>query len=235
MKCDIFIMSLLVTITLNAAYPTMEEARSLLSPELVCSTNIEYWRNGEYRLFLNRLSDPVDAVSRRSVETYVISSITSLVVNVSTNLVDDGIRRWLLEDRGISFAQFAFCCGDLATNTNNCFALARYASTIHGVDYPLNLVGKRLSITGFVDDMPSDFSQRMNDFYERRDLQQRVYGVNRAVEEYRLFILSMCNFTVRSLFGKINDDEFSSFTNRLVQLSGADEKGRRRLFSYMKR
>ena len=221
-------------LSLKAAYPTMQETECLFSPEKVSSTNMHYYTNGEYRRFLNQLSEAADDTVRRAVETYVISSVTSFVFCVSTNKMNDGVQYWLLQDRGISFAQFAFCCKDLATNTNNCFALARYASTIHGVEFPNDLVFRRISVSGFADEMTADFNQKMDAFYERKALQTRVYQANRSVADYRGRILSMCNYTVRSLNGKLSGEDYSAFTNRLVQLSCADEDEKRRLFRGLK-
>ena len=80
------LLALLMPAVGYCTYPTVEEAQSLFTAELMNSTNVIM--TGVYDDFRCRLVQPVSTDGRRAVESIVLDAVTSIVVHVSTNIID---------------------------------------------------------------------------------------------------------------------------------------------------
>lgn len=215
----------------HCGYPSVERAHLLFGAQRVAATNIDM-TSCEYGKFYEDLLCHVAADSSRDMETFLISSITSLVVTISTNQVDDGTSRWLLLNRAAGFAAMAQGFSDIKTNSVNCMTIASYLGRVNAVDFPTNEIGSRCSATFFSTDARLVDEWQRNRLHKREayELQTRVSDANNAVRTYRHELLSICGISVRGCREVMADNEFSSFTNRLVAVSGATELEQKVLF-----
>ncbi len=214
------------------AYPTMNRAVELFDANTVLATNVSM-RSEAYSKFAEDLRCPTTSENARNMETFLINAITSIVVSVSTNAVDDGTSAFILCNRGYWFSDTARNFHDLPTNPANCMAVATYLGGVCEVGFPTN----RLRFGGGIVRWISPDPTEMEAFYAHRatllaerDLQYRVRESNEAVDEYRKDLLSVCNVGVRGCRGIMDDAQFCTFTNQLATSSNASEAERQILF-----
>ena len=130
---------LILSITGYSSYPSPEEACRLFSASRMNATNL-WFATPEYNSFKLRLAEPSSFEHRLAVEDCIIGAITSVVINISTNAVDDGTNMAQIRDRGNGFKEIAYGFADSAANPSACIALAEYIGHISQVAYPTNLL-----------------------------------------------------------------------------------------------
>ena len=214
------------------AYPTMECAEELFCADLMNSTNV-LMSSASYSQFADDLQCAASPEEIRTMETFLVNALTSIVVSVSTNSDVAGTGAILLNNRGRCFSAMMHTFRDFPTNAANNIAVAEYLGDVSGVHFPTNLLLNRSSSSFFFSPDPA----KMQDFVERRyahrmmyNLQLRVKETNDAVERYRCRLLSVCNVGVRGCRGIMDDAQFCTFTNQLATASNANEAERRILF-----
>ena len=216
-------------------YPTMERARELFDEDSLNSP-IETMEAEAYSKFVEGLRCQTTPENARDMETFILNSITSIVVSVSTNTVDDGTSAWLLGDRGGWYSRTARIFHDLPTNPANCLAVATYLGGAHGIDFPTNLLYNGFTSVMYfnLDPAKQDKVAAWNAHADRRRatyvLQHRVKTTNKAVEEYRKDLLSVCNVGVRGCRAIMDDTQYCTFTNQLATASHASEEELQILF-----
>ena len=236
MKSDICIVGIVAVVlsvlTGYSAYPSMDRAMELFGTNIVCTTGVSL-ETEAYSEFAMDLNCQTTSENARSMETFLLSTITSIVVTVSTNAINDGTSVWLMSDRGSWFSAAARNFHDLPTNPANSIAVATYLGTVHRVDFPTNLIFRGFCTMQYLATDPAKmeaYKARRKAWRAALDLQRRVKSTNEAVDEYRRDLLSICNVGVRGCRGIMDDAQFCAFTNQLVSVSGASEAERRVLF-----
>lgn len=222
----------LSALTGYSAYPTMDRAMDLFGTNRISATGVSLEAE-TYSEFARDLRCQTTPESAREMETFLLNSITSIVVTVSTNNVNDGTSAWLLCDRGCWFSEAARNFYDFPTNPANCIAVATYLSDVHKVEFPTNLLYNGFTTVMYFSLDPAKMAAweaRADVRRATRDLQYRVRTTNEAVDEYRRDLLSICNVGVRGCRRIMDDAQFCAFTNQLATVSGASEAERRVLF-----
>ena len=113
-------------------YPTMDRAMELFDANSVLATNVSM-RSEVYRQFSEDLRCQTASENVRNMETFLINAVTSIVVTVSTNVVDDGTSAFVLCNRGYWYFDAAKTFQDFPTNPVNCMAVATYLGGVHKV------------------------------------------------------------------------------------------------------
>ena len=214
------------------AYPTMDRAMELFDANAVLATNVSM-RSEVYRQFSEDLRCQAASENVRNIETFLINAVTSIVVTVSTNVVDDGTSAFVLCNRGYWYSDAAKNFQDLPTNSANCIAVATYLGGVHKVEFPTNLLYNGFTTVMYFSLDPAKMAAweaRADARRATRDLQYRVRTTNEAVDEYRRDLLSICNVGVKGCRGIMDDAQFCTFTNQLATVSNANESERRILF-----
>ena len=214
------------------AYPTMDRAMELFDLQSVSTTNVSM-DSVAYTQFAKDLCCQTTSENARIMETFLLSAVTSIVVTVSTNAVNDGTSAYILYDRGEWFADAAKTFQDISTNPVNCMAVATYLGGVHGVEFPTNLLFHGTCSITYYSPNPEKmaaFIAREQAWRASRTLQSRVRVTNKAVDQYRKDLLSVCNVGVRGCRGIMDDAQFCTFTNQLATASNANEAERRILF-----
>ena len=216
----------------HCSYPTMDRAMELFDVHTMSMTNVSM-ESTAYSKFTEDLRCQTTSENARNMETFLLNAVTSIVVAVSTNAVDDGTNAWLLWDRGDWFADAARTFHDLPTNPANCMAVATYLGGVCEVGFPTN----RLRFGGGIVRWISPDPTEMEAFYAHRatllaerDLQFRVRTSNKAVDQYRKDLLSVCNVGVRGCRAIMDDTQYCAFTNQLATASHASEEELQILF-----
>ena len=218
------------------AYPSLVEAQTMFSSEMMNSLE-NTPPNPLYDDFVQRLGEPSSPEDSLAVETAILQGVTSIVINVSTNAVDDGTPAWIPSYRGAILGRIAPNLRDFPTNAVNCLSLASYAGTAATIDFPNDLVNKRFSGHVFYQTTnevgQTIFRERTawrEELMARQRLQVRVHQVNEAVADYRRTLMEVCSIGVAGCRGVMDDAEFAVFTNQVVTSSGANAQERTILF-----
>lgn len=232
----IALTAMLLPATGRSAYPSLAMAEFMFSPERLNSWENRQ-RTSQYDDFALRLGEPAAPDQILEVETAILQGVTSVVVNVSTNAVDDGTPAWLPSYMCAILGRIAHNLRDFPTNAANCVSLASYAGTVMKVGFPDDLVWKRFNIhlfclsTNEVDQ--AKFRERLQwreELMARRRLQVRVRNTNEAVGDYRRELMEVCAIGVSGCRRIMDDAQFAVFTNQVVTASCADEQERAILF-----
>ncbi len=212
-------------------YPSMERALELFNANAVLATNVSM-RSETYSQFAEDLHCQTTTENARNMETFLLNTVTSIVVTVSTNAVDDGTSAYILCNRGYWYSCAAQNFHDFPTNPANCMAVAAYLGNVIQVDFPTNLLtGSSLVKKVYFDPIEREaYLARRQAWRATRDLQFRVRDTNEAVEEYRKDLLTVCNVGVRGCRGIMDDTQYCAFTNQLATASNASEAERQILF-----
>ena len=234
------LFTLMMPVTGYCAYPTVEEAQALFATKLMNSTNV--CMTGAYADFRCRLSQPAPAETRHTVESVVIDAITSIVVHVSTNIVDDSVGIGILEDRGGYFNAMGYSLTVFKTNAMECVRLAEYIGSVNDTDFPSDLARCRGgAMRMFLSTNKTEMAQwrereealqriRIRSLAEKKNLQRRVLEANRSVRKYRRSLFSLCGQSVAGCRRIMSDEEFASFTNAVVTASRANDEEQKDLF-----
>ena len=228
----------------GSALSTFDTTEALFSPEVMASTNVHFRRGGPHEIFLKDYhKKKSDMTDREKIETFLLNSLTSIVVRVSTNDVNDGVEGWVLEDRGWYYRSLALSFKDFKTNDVNCIALASYIGRVQTVDFPTYWANSMYSTfdmlfstnTAEVAEHNRRVAERNRALRKVRDLQSRVYQTNRAVREYRLNLCKICGIAVDGCSSVMAPEEFAAFTNRIVEVSGASQEEQAAMFDLLNR
>ena len=221
----------LLGLGLFAAYPTLERARELFPSGRLLGDGMNY-SSDDYRLFGNDLHDDALPSERQQMMEYLLSSITSTPVVVSTNLNDGGVKVRTLRGLSLRVASLMDSFESFETNDVRCACVADYLGTVRPVDVPRDLVGQRsfvLNVT--TNEFGGMVVSKMDDpRYDERLLQRRVYDANKGVQAYRKSLFRMCAYAVAGNRKRMSPSDFAAFTNRLVTVSGANEEERKEMF-----
>lgn len=234
------LLALLMPAVGYCTYPTVEEAQSLFTAELMNSTNVIM--TGVYDDFRCRLVQPVSTDGRRAVESIVLDAVTSIVVHVSTNIIDESVGVRIIENRGIYFDMLGYSMFDFQTNAAECVRLAEYIGSVREADFSSSLAKSRgFAVRMFLSTNETEMVElrlreeelqrerkKMQDV--KRHLQIRVLEANTAVRRYRRGLLSLCGKSVAGCRRIMSDEEFTVFTNELVTVSHATKDEQRGLF-----
>ena len=206
----------LFALSSNASTSLVEDAKKMFLPEKMNS--LSFMMTGEYEDFRKRMNFCVSEGLRQSVEPVIINAITSIVVSVSTNYLDDSVGIDVLNSRTDYFREMDF----RGMSTNGCIALANFLNRIQVVSYPSDLVSTRLSVYRY------RFETTTNSIGEVKTT-VKGYG-NRKVEQFRGMILDKCSKCISERRRTMNDEDFSAFTNQVVRLSNASHDEQKVLF-----
>jgi hypothetical protein len=224
---------IILPLYLNATISLEVDAKRLFLPEKMNDHNI--LMRGEYIDFCNRINACESAKLRSHIERTIVNAITSIVVSVSTNYVNDNIGANVLKSRTEYFKKISFKC----ISTNECMSLANYLNNVQLIQYPSDLVFARLNIhryrseviTNSLGEVKQVFKGCLNrKIHEEKKLQVRVYNANKEIDEFRKLIISICGQGIFASRKTMSDEEFPNFTNRVVRLSRASEKEQKILF-----
>ena len=216
------------------ATPLLElEAKELFMPEKMNDSSV--LMTGEYIDFKNRMNACEDGELRSSVETFVVNAITSIVVSVSTNHVENHIGMDILRSRTEYFKKLHF----KSISTLSCVALANYLKDVQPLECSSNLVSARLNMhryrfevvtnsAGEVKQVLKKINDRKIDIEKRRQVHN--YYANKDIVEFRKLIFSICGQSISESRKKMNDEVFSDFTNKVVRLSNASLDEQKVLF-----
>ena len=227
----------------RAGYPTIERAQKLFSQENLANQELDFCRDAEYNDFLNSLWTDrleVSETDQFRMKTFFLTTLTSIVVRVSTNAVDDGTATYALEDRGFAFFN-ALCSfgSSFTTNVTDCLTVAAYIDRVHPVFFPETETNRFESVFYITWDEKEReaWLQKRRARQERRNavlaLQRRVRSANDSVRSFRRDLFGLCNSCVRANRELMDDTEFAAFTNRVVELSKPSEGEKRRLFNHL--
>ena len=214
----------------------LERAKVLFAPEVMSNPNLYMdTRSGEYSAFIFDIAElPNVSTSGEIVDTlnYVVSSITSLVVNVSTNEVRQGPELSFLPNRGHILDTIMLYLMDLPVNTNVCLDIAHYLGRIKRTPFPEDLAHSRRSDTYWYPD-PEKMAKKKAEievWWRERDLQYRVYRDNRSVTDYREELFRACREVLPHCQKIMPPEAFVAFTNELVKTSNATPEEQKTLF-----
>ena len=223
----------------------LRTAMDLFSPDSVASTNVSFLRKEGRHMEFSReyLKNGLTRAEYSRLESFLLNSLTSIVVHVSTNVVNDGIEGWVLEDRGRYFKWLMEDFHDFRTNNVACLAVASYIGRVKTVDFPTYLANRRYSTfdmlfstnTAEVAEHNRRVAERNRALRKVRDLQSRVYQTNRAVREYRRNLCEICGIAVDGCSSVMAPEEFAAFTNRIVEVSGASQEEQEAMFDLLNR
>ena len=242
-ECGTMVCGLLATLTCLGNYPTLERAQEIFSPENISSPEVMINEGDAYELVndLWKYRAGSSMEERLRMKDFFLTALTSVVVRVSTNVVDDGTVTYALSrDRGIALPSALESFQDeFSTNVTDCLAVAAYIDRVHPVPFSESLIWRRESRLFYSpnpEKMEAWERQRMEKVAREkpiRELQQRVYRANRIVLDYRRDLFDLCNACVLANRKVMDDTEFAAFTNRVVELSKPDEREKRRLFDHL--
>ena len=211
------------------AYPSLVEAQTMFSSEMMNSLE-NTPPNPLYDDFVSRFGEPSSPEDSLAVETAVLQGVASIVINISTNAVDDGTPAWIPSYRGAILGRIAPNLRDFPTNAVNCLSIASYAGTVATIDFPDDLVNKRFNGHVFyqtTNEVGQTIFRERTEWREelmaRQRLQVRVRQMNKAVADYRRTLMEVCSIGVAGCRGVMDDAEFATFTNQVVMASGANE------------
>ena len=243
------LFAMLVPAVGYCAYPTIEEAQALFSSAQMNATNV--WLTSQsYSDFRNRLCEPASYEDICAVENFVVCAMTSIVMRVSTNEIDESVGVSIAHDRGWYFRTVSDSFPGLATNSIVCLILADYLGRVAQTDFPTTLAKMRGPLIGrkmFISTNSAEMAQwqeqegaarteretRLHEILTLRNLQLRVAEANRSVGDYRREVFAICARSVAGCRGMMNEEEFSVFTNQVVTVSRANADEQRILFQYI--
>ena len=218
----------------HGEYPSMEAARTLFSPGNLNSTNSLY-HSEAYRSFMaDMCSSPLPpAEVSKEVESFIISAITSTVITVSTNAVDDGTPLTVIKDRGSAFWGLSLAFSNFPTNAELCLTLARFIGTLKPADFPTPLARrwggpvKRMILATNEADLAEERTRRETfeeEYNAKRKRQMRIYAANKALSQFRNDLFRICRRAVKGCRRTMPRDKYTLFTNELVRVSGASRQ-----------
>ncbi len=208
------------------AYPTMEEARRLF-PLNTPSGLWGYSIQSEVSNFCRQMSEGASVGEEIEMEAYLIAAITSTPSRVETNgKMTSRVRPYPTS----SFDPEPRLLRDMKhfqTNLAQCAAVAAYVGTFRREEPPKELFKYPVPETclwsngtsGIVMVVP-DPKLRAESDRRHREL-QRYADRNKWIGDRRRLILRGLNKSVLTCYEILPPAEFTSYTNRLVELSGA--------------
>ena len=232
-KMSAAVLAGMLAVVAHGEYPSMETARALFSPSNLNSTN-SFYHSEAYRNFISDIcSSPLPTAEvSKEMESFIVCAITSTVVTVSTNAVDDGTPIWIIEDRGSAFWGLSLAFSNFPTNAELCLTIAHYIGTLKPVDFPTPLARAwggpvRMALTGNKATRPEERARREifeREYNARREHQVRVNNANRSLLQYRSDLLRICRRAVKGCRMTMPQDKYIIFTNELIRASKATRK-----------
>lgn len=232
-------LTFLVTLSLirqaECAYPTVQEAELLFASNRLNNAESRVSEK-MYEDFFEHTHDFSPGKNSREIERIVFDGLTSINIIVSTNEVNDDVGIDLLRTRWIREIGRSFFLVDFVTNAPACLTLAKYIGDLKAVEYPTDCLRRSaaLIIMKSLNDQrkteeeirqivveADEFNRSMPQKQKREvyRLQQRVSSANSAIERFRRDLLSLCARSVEGCKSFMSEQEFSIFTNRVVELS----------------
>ena len=222
----------------SAVTDMMERAKLLYTPEIVANPQIDM-QKGEYQQFVCGIpsfirSAPEDKIV--SLEDYLVSVITSLVVQVSTNEVPEGPALTFLRNRAFAFYNIMLQFNEQPANTNICLNIAHYLGRVKRSQFPEDMAQKKRFVTYYNSDpvKMEEWKSKEARWWRERDLQHRVYSDNRSVDYYREYLFRACGTTLPHCQKIMPPEAFVVFTNELVKTSNATPEEQKTLFRRLK-
>lgn len=222
----------------SATTNMIERAKTLYTPEIVANPQIDM-QEGEYQQFVYALPCFIRSASEDeiiSLETYLVSTITSLVIQVSTNEVREGVALSFLRNRAFAFYNIMLQFNEQSANTNICLDIAHYLGCVKRVQFPEDIAQKKRFVTYYNPDpvKMEEWKAKEAEWWRKRDLQHRVYSDNRSVDYYREYLLRACGATLPHCQKIMPFDAFVTFTNEIVRASNATSEEQKSLFRRLK-
>ena len=217
----------------SGEYPSIETAHALFSPSNLNSTNSLY-HSEAYRSFMaDMCSSPFpSAEAANEMESFIISAITSTVITVSTNAVDDGTPLKVIEDRGSAFWGMSLAFSNFPTNAELCLTLARFIGTLKPADFPTPLAKRwgrptrRIILTADKSALTEERLRRETferEYDAKRERQVRICAANKAVARFRNDLFRICRRAVKGCRKTMPLDKYTLFTNELIRVSRASQ------------
>ena len=223
-----------------ADYPTLDSAKFLFSSNYLADSSLYFRGNtiyGDFLLDLEREDDKAKLVDKIAMKDFLLTTMTSIVVRVSTNVVDDGASSIPYRyDRYLAFTRAFRSFDDMfKTNVTDCLSIAAYLGRIRTASYPNDLVHIISSVVYITKDAEKrrEWELKQQAWNRKRDLQCRVWRANADVRDYRNALFGICNSCVLANRRVMGDDDFAAFTNRVVELSKPSDAEKRRLFAHL--
>lgn len=235
MKKSIFIFAAIMSLALPiyGAYPTETEAKELFSSNRL--NNVSAWMDdGVYDDFFIRLQRSASDEETRKIEEIIIEGLKSIVVNVSTNIVDDSIGINLLRKPWVRGLRNNFYPKSFATNASACLSLAQYIGGLKIVAFPNDLLkntGSLVVMKGLNGNVrskeeiaalrdSSNESCRVALYRQNEDayrMQHRVSSANSIVVRFRRDLLFICSIGVAECCKTLTEEEFDCYTNQMIR------------------
>ena len=223
-----------------ADYPTLDLAKSLFSSNCLTDSSLNFKRSVAYRDFLLSMEgvrDESKSIDKIAMKDFLLTAMTSIVVRVSTNAVDDGASSVpYRRDRHMAFTRAFWSFGDaFTTNVADCLSIASYLGRVRTASYPDNLVHVMSSVVYITKDAEKrrEWELKQQAWNRKREQQCRVWRANADVRDYRDALFDLCNSCVLANRRVMGDDDFAAFTNRVVELSKPDDDEKWRLFDHL--
>ena len=233
MKREVLAGCLLTALVCFGRYPTVEEVRNLFDCDRSAKVEYEDFLDA---LYANRSETPL--AQRLQMKDWLLMTLTSTVVRVSTNVVDDGTVTFTRGGaRGLAFRRALQSFGpDFTTNVTDCLSVAEYLGRVRTVEVPADLRNRMMSVLYVTRD-----PQKREEWYRksielrenRKKVRERIRLANDSILDYRRALFDLCNSCVIANRKIMDDAEFAAFTNRVVELSKPDEREKRRLFDHL--
>ncbi len=224
----------------SGATNIMERVKEYFAPEVMADPGFYVNENShEYQSFLSEVNEfNHDGKQEEIVEVmnYLVSSITSLVVNVSTNEVRQGPDLNYLRDRGDVFCSVMFEFWNQPATTNVCLDIAHYLGGVKSIPFPSDLARTRkLSVYYNPDPKKmAEWKAKEEAWWRKRDHQAHVYSDNASVKYYREKLFEACGRTLPDSKKIMSPEAFIAFTNEIVKASNASLREQEILFDELK-
>lgn len=195
----------------------VENTRRLFDKELLNSSAI--LRLFTYQYLYEELREcrkNGDVAQLNESINYIVDAISNFKINVSTNIVDDGIaydaltsRRWIFKlaiDDVIKFQ----------ADTNAYLRIAKHIGGVREVDFPGDLCA--IVSLNFTDEQVMKYRKWVKDRETERKVQERVQQKNGGILAYRRELIRACKNGIMDMRKDMSDDEFATFLKEFTKL-----------------
>ena len=166
-----------------------------------------------YRINRNRICNG----DHDPVADYLVTVVTSTVVNVSGNTCKADFERFRLYEWDMLIDGALGSSRSIATNSVHCLSLVKYAASLN--EAPIPQLNQRAA------DVPRE---ELKTF---RNLQLDFQTANLYIRRFREGMLGLCHCFLHQLKQSMPCEEFESFTNQLKSVQGLTESDREQLLA----
>ena len=219
----------------NEMHSSLDVVRPIFSSDSLNSTNILY-NTESYCRFKTAMRQVSSVSDSLEVETFVVCAITSMVVTVSTNMVDDGMSAPVIEDCSHMIGDLSRVLCHFPTNAELCLMIANYLGRVRVSDFPTPIAAKwggpvvKVVLTTnktVIASQRARWTDENRAYDLERGRQLRIRHANNAVMGYRRQLFGMCGLAVAGCRKTMSQEAYTAFTNELIEVSAATEEERK--------